>query len=236
VCRLSRFETIPAILNGVLRRLSRKHRNCDDEEEPAMGTTVRAESVVREILAGNIAVAEAMKKDDELIQGIVAAGSMIREALQDNHRLLLIGNGGSAAEAQRLAMEFVCRYRSERQALPAFALNCNTSMLSAIASEYGFEDVFTRQVEAFAQPGDVLWCISTDGDSREVVRAALLGEALRAKTIGLTGADGGALRKCVDLCLCAPAHETQRIQEAHTLISHAIAELVEAGLCVDCAI
>jgi len=201
-----------------------------------MGTMVRAESVVREIFAGSIAVAEVMKKDDELIQGMVVAASMISEALQGSHRLLLIGNSGSAAEAQRLASEFVCRHRTEQRALPAFALNCNTTMMCAIASEYGFEDVFTRQVEAFAQPGDVLWCISTNGDSREVVRAALLGEALRVKTIGLIGADGGALQKCVDLCLCAPAFETQRIQEAHTLISHAIAELVEAELCVDSAI
>jgi D-sedoheptulose 7-phosphate isomerase len=198
-----------------------------------MGTTVSAESLVQEILAGNIAVAEAMKKDQELIHGITAAATMIVEALRENHRLLLIGSGGSAAEAQRMAAQFVCRDRTERRALPALALNCDTSMLLTIASECGFEDVFTRQVEAFAQPGDVLLCLSTSGDSREVVRAALLGEAVRVKTIALTGADGGKLQKCVDLCLCAPAQEPQRILEAHTLISHAIAELVDAGLCAN---
>lgn len=199
-------------------------------------TTVRAESLVQEVLAGNIAMAEAMKKDQELIQGIAVAASMIVEALQENHRLLLIGSGRSAAEAERMAAEFVCRYRTERRALPALALTCNTSMLMAIASECGFDDVFTRQVEAYAQPGDVLLCLATNGDARELVRAALLGEALRVKTIALTGADGGKLQKCADPCLCAPAQETQRIQEAHTLIGHAIAELVEAELCSNSAI
>jgi len=179
-------------------------------------------------------LAEAMKKDHELIQGIVAAANMISKALQENHRLLLLGNGGSGAEAQRLAAAFVCRDRKERRALPACALNCDALMLMAIANAHGFEDVFTRQLEASAQPGDVLWCIATDGDSREVVRAALLGEALRVKTIGLTGANGGVLQKCVDLCLCAPATETLRILEAHTLISDAIAELVEVDICAKC--
>ncbi len=195
-----------------------------------MGTTVSAESLVQDILAANIFVHEAMKNDQELIQGLVIAGTMISETFRKNRRLLLIGNGCSSAHAQWLAAAFVSRFRIERRALPALALGGNASSLTAIASEYGFDDVYTRQVEAFAQPGDVLMCISTSGDARDVVRAALLAAGVRVKTIGLTGADGGKLLKCVDLCLCVPAQESQRIQEAHTLISHVIAELVEGEL------
>ena len=190
-------------------------------------TTVTAETLVQGILASNISVHRAMQADTELISGILQASAMIGDAFRRENRLLLIGNGGSAADAQHFAAEFVGRYRIERRALPALALTVNSSSLTAIGNDYGFDDVFTRQVEAFAQAGDILLCISTSGDSRNIIRAALLASALHVKTIGLTGADGGKLAKCVDLCLCVPSNETPRIQEAHTLIGHILAELVE---------
>jgi len=195
-----------------------------------MGTaaTATGEARVQELLATNIRVHEAVLCSAELIAGITRVAAMIREALEHGNRLLLIGNGGSAADAQHLAAEFVGRYRIERRALPAMALHGNGSSLTAIGNDYGFEDVYTRQVEAFAQPGDVLLCISTSGNSANIVRAALLAGGLQVKTIGLTGADGGKLRKCVELCVCVPSGETPRIQEVHTFVIHAIAELVEA--------
>jgi len=196
----------------------------------AMATTATGEALIQGILAVNIQVHEAMREDREFIWGIARAAKMIREALGRGNRLLIIGNGGSAADAQHLAAEFVGRYRIERRALPAMALSVNTSALTAIGNDYGFEDVFTRQVEAFAQSGDVLLCISTSGNSQNILRAALLASALHVKTIGLTGADGGKLPKCVDLCLCVPSSETARIQEAHAFVIHAIAEIVEAEI------
>jgi D-sedoheptulose 7-phosphate isomerase len=191
---------------------------------------VTGETLVQEILAANIQVHESMRADGGLIAGISRAARLIREALQRGNRLLIIGNGGSAADAQHLAAELVGRYRIERRALPALALSANTSSLTAIGNDYGFEDIFTRQVEAFAQPGDVLFCISTSGNSQNILRAALLAAALRVKTIGLTGADGGRLQKCVDLCLRAPSNETPRVQEAHAFLLHALAELVETEI------
>jgi len=195
-----------------------------------MATTATGEALVQEILATNLQVHEAMRGDGELILDISRAAKMIRDALGRGHRLLIIGNGGSAADAQHLAAEFVGRYRIERRALPAMALCVNTSSLTAIGNDYGFDDVFTRQVEAFAQPGDVLLCISTSGNSANIVRAALMASALHVKTIGLTGSEGGKLAKCVDMCLCVPSGETPRIQEAHTFIIHALAEIVEAEI------
>jgi len=190
-----------------------------------MAITATSEAVIQAILAANIQVHEAMRGDQQLIAGIGRAAKMIREALGRGKRLLIIGNGGSAADAQHLAAKLV-----ERRALPAMALTVDTSMLTAIGNDYGFEDVFTRQVEAFAQEGDVLLCISTSGNSENILRAALLAKAIRVKTIGLTGAKGGKLPKCVNLCLRVPSEETPRIQEAHTFILHAIAEIVEAEL------
>jgi D-sedoheptulose 7-phosphate isomerase len=198
-----------------------------------MATTATGEVLIQGILAANIQVHEAMREDAELIWGIWRAAKMITQALGRGNRLLIIGNGGSAAEAQHLAAEFVGRHRIERQALPALALTGNTSTLTAIGNDYGFEDVFTRQVEAFAEAGDVLMCISTSGKSRNILRAALLAGALRVKTIGLTGEESGKLPKCVDLCLRVPSAETPRIQEAHAFIIHAIAEIVENDIALE---
>lgn len=195
----------------------------------ATALTSATETRVERTLRSSLQVHQSIAADTPLVQGIAEAASWIAEAFQRGHRLLLAGNGGSAADAQHLAAEFVGRYLFERRPLPALALTTNTSTLTAIGNDYGYDQIFLRQVEAYAEPGDVLLCISTSGNSRNVSQAALLARARGLTTIALTGEDGGELRECVHLCLRAPSRETPRIQEAHILIAHAIAELVEAG-------
>jgi D-sedoheptulose 7-phosphate isomerase len=195
-----------------------------------MQTAVSAEMVVLENIAASLSVKQAMLCDHALVQGIADAADMILFALRAGRRLFLVGNGGSAADAQHIAAEFVGRYRMERRGMPAIALTVNSSALTALGNDFGFEDVFARQVEALAQPGDVLLGLSTSGNSTNVRRAMLMAGALRAKTIALTGQTGGKLRAICDLCLRVPSEDTPRIQEAHILIGHAISEVVEAEL------
>jgi D-sedoheptulose 7-phosphate isomerase len=189
-----------------------------------------AEALVRENIVASIAVHQAILRDGELLRGIAEAGKRIAEAMRRGHRLLLMGNGGSAADAQHIAAEFVGRYRKERRALPAMALTVNTSALTAISNDYGFEDVFARQVEAFAQAGDVIIGISTSGKSRNVAKALLLASVMQVSTVALTGETGGVLKSSVDLCLCVPSGDTPRIQEGHILAGHAMADIVEREL------
>jgi D-sedoheptulose 7-phosphate isomerase len=195
-----------------------------------MPTAASAETTVLESIAASLAVKQAMLQDEALIRGIAHAAETIAAALRAGGRLYLMGNGGSAADAQHIAGEFVGRFRLQRRGLSAMALTANTSTLTAIGNDFGFEDVFARQVEAFARPGDVLVGISTSGNSNNIRRAMLLGGALRIRTIALTGQSGGKLKSIVDLCLCAPSGDTPRIQEAHILMGHAISEIVEAEL------
>jgi D-sedoheptulose 7-phosphate isomerase len=145
--------------------------------------------------------------------------------------LLVCGNGGSAADAQHIAAELTGRFFRDRKPLRALALHANTSSLTAIGNDYGYDEVFAREVGAHGRPGDVLLAISTSGNSRNVVRAI---EAAREKemvVIGLTGGDGGRMRRLCDLCLCVPSTSTPRIQECHILVGHTICELLEQILC-----
>jgi D-sedoheptulose 7-phosphate isomerase len=196
-----------------------------------MPATASTEATVQDCIAASAAVKQAMLADHHLVSGIATAAELICGALRSGRKLLLIGNGGSAADAQHIAAEFVGRYRMERRALPAMALSVNSSAVTAIGNDYGFDDVFARQIMAFAHPGDVLLAISTSGASRNVIRAMLVAGALRVKTIALTGVGGGKLLHSADLCLCVPSRDTPRIQEGHILIGHTIAEIVEAELC-----
>src|SRR3984893_644959 len=195
-----------------------------------MPATVSAEATIHESIAASVAVKQAMLADDELVRKIAMAAETIVTSLRGDGRVLLAGNGGSAADAQHIAAEFVGRYQKERRAMPAMALTVNSSALTAIGNDYGFDEVFARQVEAFARPGDVLLSLSTSGNSRNLLRALLMAGALRVKTIALTGQSGGKLKNVADLCLCVPSQQTPRIQEAHILIGHAISEIVEAEL------
>lgn len=167
----------------------------------------------------------------DLAPSVAQAAALVTEALAGGGKVLLCGNGGSAADAQHIAGELVGRFLKERRPLPALALHTNTSVLTALGNDYGFEEVFARQVAALGRPGDVLVVISTSGNSPNVLRAAEVAKERGMKVIGLTGAGGGKLKQLCDLCLCVPSASTPRIQEMHILIGHIICQLVEEALC-----
>jgi D-sedoheptulose 7-phosphate isomerase len=144
--------------------------------------------------------------------------------------IALCGNGGSASQAQHLAGEFVGRFRRERPAFRAIALTTDTAVLTAIANDYGYAEVFRRQVEALLGPGDVLICLSTSGNAENILNAVAEARDRGAFALGLTGESGGELAKSADLCLRIPHHQTSTIQEAHLAIGHILCDLVEAAL------
>jgi D-sedoheptulose 7-phosphate isomerase len=161
---------------------------------------------------------------------ISAAAEMLADALAAGGKILVVGNGGSAADAQHVAAELVGRFLSERRALPAIALTTDTSVLTSLLNDYGAEAVFRRQVEALACPGDVLLALSTSGDSPNVLAAVDAARAAGAKTIGLTGEGGGRLANACDIAVRIPSASTPRIQEAHITICHILCEAVERAV------
>ena len=163
----------------------------------------------------------------ELIERIAELADKIARAMAAGGKLILFGNGGSAADAQHIAAEFVVRLREHRQALPAIALTVNTSVLTATGNDYGFEQVFARQVEALARPGDVVLAFSTSGASPNVLLGAKAGRQKGAWVAALTGERGGVLRELCDLLVNVPSEDSQRIQEAHITIGHILCALVE---------
>nr|WP_233174076.1 D-sedoheptulose 7-phosphate isomerase [Pedobacter sp. ASV19] len=160
---------------------------------------------------------------------IARACSIITECLAQGNKVLLFGNGGSASDAQHIAAEFTGRFVKERRSLPAIALTTDTSALTAIGNDYGFERIFERQVEGLSNPGDVLIGISTSGNSANVIKALERGNQSGCKTIGLTGRDGGKMNDCCDLNIVVPSDVTARIQEMHILIGHIICTAVDAA-------
>lgn len=157
----------------------------------------------------------------------------IRLALTRGHTLFLMGNGGSAADAQHLAAEFVGRFHAERRALPAIALTTDTSLLTAVSNDYDFSMIFARQLQAFCKPGDVVIGISTSGNSANVLKGIDTANAQGAYTIGFTGESGGALAIRSNACLRVPSNTVARIQEAHIFIGHVLCQLVEEALLSD---
>ena len=153
---------------------------------------------------------------------------IILETLKNGKKILICGNGGSAADAQHIAAEFVGRYETDRKALPAIALTTDTSALTAIANDFGFEEIFSRQVKALGEKGDLLIALSTSGNSPNVNSAVMSAREKGLKTIGLTGAGGKKLASLCDICLLVPAERTARIQEAHITIGHILCEIVDA--------
>jgi D-sedoheptulose 7-phosphate isomerase len=162
-----------------------------------------------------------------LLPRLCSLAKRTSEALLDGHCVFFCGNGGSAADAQHLAAEFVGRFRLERQPLPSMALTTNSSLLTAIANDYGYEQVFSRQIRAFAKRDDILFGISTSGSSLNVVRAMQEARTLGVYTVGLTGRSGGGLKECADVLLNVPSDQTPRIQESHILLGHIYCDLVE---------
>jgi len=163
----------------------------------------------------------------KLMGDIALAAQRIAESYRDGGRLILLGNGGSAADAQHIACELVGRFLRERRPLDAIALGTNVPTLTSIANDYGYDRVFERQLEAAARPGDVVLGISTSGDSPSILRALKLAKKMGCATIAMTGQTGGKLKSAVDILINVPSKETPRIQESHILIGHIICELVE---------
>lgn len=161
---------------------------------------------------------------------VARAALMVIEALREGRKILLFGNGGSAADAQHLAAEFVNRYQMERPGLPAIALTTDTSILTSIANDTTFEELFSRQIEALGQAGDVAIAITTSGRSPNVVRGVQTARQRGLRTIGLLGKDGGMVKDFVDLPIIVPSDSTSRIQEVHITIGHIVCELVERSL------
>jgi D-sedoheptulose 7-phosphate isomerase len=161
---------------------------------------------------------------------VLEAGRMLVTALSSGGKVLVFGNGGSAADSQHFAAELVNRFRSERPALAAIALTTDTSILTSIANDSDFESVFSRQVEALGAPGDVAVAISTSGGSPNVLKAVEIAREKGLRTLGLAGRDGGKLAGRVDLCLTVPHRETARIQEVHSLLIHLFCEMIDSSL------
>ncbi|HUK60539.1 MAG TPA: SIS domain-containing protein [Stellaceae bacterium] len=177
-----------------------------------------------------VALLEALAGDRELVAAIARAAEMIAAALKAGRKILFLGNGGSAADAQHLAAELVGRLALERKALPALALTADTSVLTALGNDYGFDQIFCRQVEAHGQADDVLVAISTSGRSPNVLAALAAARQRGLATIGLAGATGGDMAELCDVCLKMPSRETQKIQEAHIVVGHIICGLVEQAI------
>jgi D-sedoheptulose 7-phosphate isomerase len=173
---------------------------------------------------------QALLDSDELLGAVVEAARAIADALRAGGRVWLFGNGGSAADSQHIAAELVGRFSRERPALAAEALTVNASILTAVANDYGFAEVFARQLEALAAAGDVAVGISTSGQSENVVRGLRTARSLGLRTVGLTGADAGPVGAEADLSVRVPGTETPRVQECHILVGHILCELVESSL------
>jgi D-sedoheptulose 7-phosphate isomerase len=164
---------------------------------------------------------------DTLGNDIETGCELITTAIKNGHKVLLAGNGGSAADAQHIAAELSGRFVKERKALPGIALTVDTSALTAIANDYGYDLVFSRQVEAFAQPGDLFIGISTSGNSQGILNAFEAATKIGCKTLGLSGRDGGKMNGLCDLNIIVPSEVTARIQEMHILIGHILCKALD---------
>jgi D-sedoheptulose 7-phosphate isomerase len=183
--------------------------------------------LVQEQLARSIAVMQSVLANDAIAEAVVQAGELIARAMKDGRKLMIAGNGGSAADAQHLAAEFVCRLNTDRPALRAIALTTDSSILTAAGNDYGYFQVFERQIEALGQKGDVFLAISTSGNSPNLVKALEKCRDMEILTIGYTGNDGGAVATLCDVNVIIPSAVTMNIQESHLALEHILCMVVE---------
>lgn len=182
---------------------------------------------IKELILASIDTKQQLLADEQLLQTIEKIVDLVTTSLENGHRIYFCGNGGSAADAQHLAAEFSGRFYRERRALPAEALHCNTSYITAVGNDYGYDLIYSRIIDGVGQAGDVLIGLSTSGNSANIVKAF---EAARQKgvaTVGLTGASGGKMKRLSDHLINIPSTDTPRIQESHILVGHIICQLVE---------
>jgi D-sedoheptulose 7-phosphate isomerase len=189
--------------------------------------------LVRDRVQRSMEVQKMLLLDSTFCELVANAAMQIVKSLRAGGKVLFMGNGGSAADAQHLAAEFTGRYLKERRALPALALSANSSSVTAIGNDYGFDLVFARQLEALGREGDVAVGISTSGNSRNVIRALEVAKSKSIYTVSLTGASGGIMKSIADCAICMPTDETPRIQESHILTGHIICEIAELALIED---
>lgn len=178
------------------------------------------------LLAEHIFVAQASYA---LLEPLARISQLIIDRLQASGKILFCGNGGSAADAQHFAAELIGRFYLERQAIAAIALTTDTSVLTCLGNDYSYDIIFSRQLEALCQPGDVVVLLTTSGNSQNILRAAQTAKACGAYTVGFTGKDGGQLKACVDDCLIVPSDNTPRIQEMHLFLGHTLCQAIECA-------
>jgi D-sedoheptulose 7-phosphate isomerase len=185
---------------------------------------------IREIIQSSISVKEQVLKNDELISTIEKVVTLITGCFQKGGRVYFCGNGGSAADAQHLAAEFSGRFYTDRKALPAEALHCNTSYITAVANDYSFDVVYSRIIDGIGQENDVLVGLSTSGNSKNIINAFEKAKEKKMSTVGFTGETGGKMKASSDFLINIPSSDTPRIQESHILAGHIICQLVEEKL------
>lgn len=186
--------------------------------------------MIRERIQSSIAVKQAILSDEDLLRRTEAVALCIIKALRDGHRVLFCGNGGSAADAQHLAAELSGRFYFDRAPLNAEALHCNTSYLTAVANDYGYEHIYSRMINGSCSRGDVLIGLSTSGNSSNILHAFETARAIGVTTVAFTGAGGGRLKAIADYLINVPSDDTPRIQEAHIMLGHIVCERVEHAI------
>jgi len=182
---------------------------------------------IKNIIEASINVKQQVLQDENLLKVVCDVVNKIVAALQNGNRIYFCGNGGSAADAQHLAAEFSGRFYAERKALPAEALHCNSSYITAVANDYGYDVVYARLIEGIGNSGDILMGLSTSGNSTNIVKAFEVAQSKNIITVGFTGTSGGSMKELSDFLINVPSTDTPRIQESHIMLGHIICQLVE---------
>lgn len=182
---------------------------------------------IKAIITDSISVKNKILADDKLLQTVKVCVSVIVKAFEKNNKVLFCGNGGSAADAQHLAAEFSGRFYTNRDALPAEALHCNASYITAVSNDYGYEVIYSRMIKGIGNKGDVLVGLSTSGNSKNIINAFETAKEKEMTTIAFTGESGGELKTLSDFLINVPSDDTPRIQESHIMLGHIICQLVE---------
>lgn len=188
---------------------------------------------IQSIISNSITTKQKILQDESLLALVQQVVNLVSEAFLKGNKVLFCGNGGSAADAQHLAAEFSGRFYTDRNPLPSEALHCNTSYLTAVANDYGYDLVYSRMVKGLGKPGDVLIALSTSGNSVNIINAVVQAKEQNITTVAMTGDSGGKMKNLADYLINIPSADTPRIQEAHIMIGHIVCQLVEAQIFCD---